>query len=83
MISRYKSIILVALLTLTACDAGIPESSTTTPGGYSVTRLFTQDECTVYRFFDMGRYRYFTNCGGSTYTQTDGKTTTDNGVMGR
>lgn len=33
---------------------------------FQVDRLFTIDDCTVYRFKDAGSSRYFTNCSGST-----------------
>ena len=42
------------------------ESREETPTGFSVERLFTVDDCTVYRFLDSGNYRYFTNCAGTT-----------------
>lgn len=50
-------------------------------GGFKVEKLFTVDGCTVYRFLDS-RYYYFTNCPGSTFGTTGGKTPYDVGVMG-
>lgn len=29
---------------------------------YSVRKLFTNDGCTAYRFYDDGRYRYYVVC---------------------
>ncbi len=58
-----------AILLLACFLAGCgnePEQVDVAGNGYSVERLFTQDGCTVYRFRDGGRYRYFTNCRGST-----------------
>lgn len=33
-------------------------------GTYTVDYLFEHDGCKVYRFQDMGRWVYFTNCSG-------------------
>lgn len=73
---------LVALLAVAGCSK--PAESTTRAGlDFQVDKLFTVDGCTVYRFYDSGTLRYFTNCSGSTsYQVHSGKTTRPDGVMG-
>ncbi len=53
------------LAALAGCQ-GEAESTTRAGSDFNVDRLFKVDGCTVYRFQDGGRARYFTNCGGST-----------------
>lgn len=72
--------IAAAFLALGGCTKPA-ESSVTTGAGFQVGKLFTVDGCTVYRFSDSG-YRYFTNCSGSTFGDTGGKSPTQVGVMG-
>jgi hypothetical protein len=58
---------LFLVLLLAACTKA-PEQSThlAGPGEFQIDRLFTHDNCTVYRFEDAGRYVYYTNCEGQT-----------------
>jgi len=56
---------LLLLATLAGCQ-GEAESTTRAGADFKVDRLFQVDGCTVYRFHDGGRPRYFTNCAGST-----------------
>ncbi len=56
---------LLLLATLAGCQ-GEAESTTRAGADFKVDRLFNVDGCTVYRFHDGGRARYFTNCSGST-----------------
>ena len=83
-----KVIAITAALLIAACGK-TPERSDTVgvQGVFVVDTLFTHEGCTVYRFYDEGRARYFTNCGGvsSTYTTQQGKTqvTNTNDVMGK
>ena len=56
---------LLLLATLAGCQ-GEAESTTRVGSDFKVDRLFKVDGCTVYRFQDGGRARYFTNCSGST-----------------
>lgn len=72
--------IAAAILALGGCKKQA-ESSVTTGAGFQVEKLFTTDGCTVYRFYDSA-YRYFTNCSGSTYGDTGGKSPTSVGVAG-
>jgi hypothetical protein len=55
-------LILAALLAGCAKD---PEATQQVNAQFKVDTLFTKDGCTVYRFSDDGRYRYFTNCRGN------------------
>jgi hypothetical protein len=51
---------------------------------FEVEKLFEHDGCKVYRFYDGGWQRYYTNCSGSTqWTQSCGKScTSQEGVTG-
>lgn len=70
------------LLIVSGCSQ--PAQSTVRAGNdFEVGKLFTVDGCTVYRFYDSGHSRYFTNCSGSTnYTTSSGKTSYPDGVAG-
>jgi len=78
--TRYAIAALV-LLALAGCEKPA-EQSQRAGTEFIVDKLFTVDQCTVYRFADGGRSRYFTNCPGSTsYTESCGKNCTyDGGV---
>ena len=41
---------------------------------YNVEYLFEHEGCKVYRFYDRGRYVYFTNCRGEAIAMTDSTT---------
>ena len=41
---------------------------------YNVQYLFEHDGCKVYRFYDRGRFVYFTNCRGEAISTTDSTT---------
>ena len=62
-----KTVLIMTLLvlSLTGCER-LAESSTPAGKGFVVEKLFTHEGCTVYRFADSGRSRYFTNCNGTT-----------------
>lgn len=50
-------------LALTGCSPNrTPEASAAAGINYQVDRLFVHDGCTVYRFVDEHRNRYFTRC---------------------
>ena len=71
-----KLILLVVCIALTGCERE-PESTVTAGRDIKVSKLFTVDGCSVYRFGDSGRSVYFTNCSGSTqYTVNCGKNCT-------
>jgi hypothetical protein len=58
-----RLIILAMAIAASACTKQAMESSK--PSGnseFTVDKLFTQDGCTVYRFFDAGNHRYFVKC---------------------
>lgn len=64
--NQATSIIVAALgLTLAGCGREAIETTKTDNQAISVDRLFTKDGCTVYRFSDAGRYRYFARCAGT------------------
>ena len=62
---KSSGLVLFVLL-LNSCGINRP-ISTLNPsnnGTYEVDYLFEHDGCKVYRFQDMGRWVYFTNCSG-------------------
>ena len=38
---------------------------------FEVDYLFEHEGCKVYRFYDLGKYVYFTNCNGQAIVKTD------------
>ena len=54
----------LAILAIAGCEKSA--QSVQKIGSFDVETLFVKDGCTVYRFKDDGRLRYFTNCAGST-----------------
>lgn len=65
-----------AVVGLAGCQK--PAQSASYSGGFNVEKLFTVDDCTVYRFMD-DRTVYFTNCHGTTsYQRNCGKGCTEN-----
>lgn len=67
-----KRIALIAMLVLaTGCAKNAERTETKGIGGFQVETLFNHDGCTVYRFEDAGRNRYFVKCeNGSDSTIT-------------
>ena len=54
-------LIAFALLLLSAC-AKEPESTKQVGISFQVDKLFTHENCTLYRFTDMGYPRYYAKC---------------------
>lgn len=52
-------------LLISGCTKKAEEVSAVGAGSIEVARLFTHDGCTVYRFYDAGRHRYFSKCSFS------------------
>lgn len=64
---------LMGVVLLASC-ARQSEHSESAGRDFVVDTLFTKDGCTVYRFYDHGNARYFTNCSGSTeWRESHGK----------
>lgn len=62
-------LLLVAMALGTACVKDGLGDVATDNNNFEVTRLFTVDDCTVYRFRDDGYYHYVAHCqngGGAT-----------------
>ena len=74
---KMKALLCVfALLVLAACTKPA-ETSTPANANFAVDTLFTHHGCTVYRFYDGGHARYFTDCKGQTsWSETCGKNCT-------
>lgn len=74
-----RRLVFVALFSL-ACFRDPVSEQRTNNSNFSVEELFTHNGCTIYRFVDGGRHRYWTDCRGSVsnhYSQYNGKTTYD------
>ena len=65
-----KTLIACLLLALAGCGERPVERTSTNNAAIQVDTLFTKDGCTVYRFEDAGRYRYFVRCD-SGHTRTE------------
>jgi len=71
------AISVLSVLILSSCaQEGIKTEQTNNPNFY-LTLLFEKDECKVYRFYDNGRYVYYTTCKGDVGYNTGGKTNQD------
>lgn len=62
-----KKLILLTLLFSGCVKDGLSEQHTNNKE-FDVELLFEHDTCKVFRFYDGGRSRYFTNCKGETMT---------------
>lgn len=78
-----KILLALALgLLLASCakeGTSVPVENSVPGQNYRVTKLFTTNGCTVYRFFDAGEYHYMTNCTSTitTITESCGKNCTE------
>lgn len=62
--------IVVMVLIISGCQKPAAERAQTNNTAFQVDTLFTKDGCTVYRFEDAGRSRYFVRCSvGNTRTE--------------
>lgn len=68
-----KNLLIVSLVSLCSCTVQQPlvVADSDNNKTYAVAYLFEHDGCKVYRFYDQGRYVYFTNCNGEAITTTD------------
>jgi hypothetical protein len=64
MTTLTRTAICLVLAALAGCGKD-PETTQKVNAQFTVDTLFTKDGCTVYRFFDYGAERYFTNCRGT------------------
>ena len=64
---------IVLILPFTSCIYGEPlhKGAADNNNTYRVEYLFEHEGCKVYRFYDYGRYIYYTNCNGQTIATTD------------
>lgn len=65
-----KKLLIVAAVVaaLTGCE--IQEEKPVINEEFSVSKLFTVDGCTVYRFHDKANWIYYTNCKGQASWET-------------
>ena len=82
--SMKNLLILLIVLLISGCVNESLEKKSTDNSHIPVEKLFTYDGCVVYRFFDGGSARYFTNCKGTTsWQESCGKSCTKKfSVMG-
>lgn len=62
---KCATVLVAVVLALSGCTKQAEETTAAGVGEFQVDRLFTVDGCTVYRFEDAGRNRYFSRCSGS------------------
>lgn len=78
---RYTIFTIIAVGCITvACvkPTGEPIPTPAEPG-LQLSRVFTYEGCVVYRFYDKGEHRYFTDCRGKVsgrYPESCGKNCT-------
>lgn len=70
---KNRSVVFVALLSLSGCTVQQPISTVTPKNNrsYEIEYLFEHDGCKAYRFYDNGHWVYFTNCKGETISYPD------------
>lgn len=67
----FKHIVTLVTVSAILVGCGKPAESMTVKGaGFEVEKLFTHEDCTVYRFEDAGQYRYYTNCKAANQSTT-------------
>jgi len=74
-----KTTLLIAAALLMGCGERPVSSSQSNNPRIQVDKLFDHDGCTVYRFDDAGRSRYFTKCAttsNTSWTESCGKNCT-------
>ena len=71
-----KKLLLVLIIGLTGC-LGEPQSTENTGknGEFHIEYLFEKDGIKMYRFYDGGRFHYFTTTGETMTEQSNGETT--------
>lgn len=57
------TLLLLAILFLSACDKTPVSTHATDNTEVPVSKLFTHEDCTVYRFEDGGYNHYYVKCG--------------------
>lgn len=63
-----KYLMMLILLIVVSCAKDPVESKRTGNNDITLDLLFKNDGCSVYRFYDAGRYRYFSDCRGDINT---------------
>ena len=63
--STRVAITLLAFLFLSSCFKEAKETVSTNNNEFKVELLFEVDGCRIYRFYDGGYSRYFSNCKGN------------------
>lgn len=72
-----KFLLVFAVILFAGCAKEAKETVKADNANFSVELLFEVDGCKMYRFYDNGRYRYFSNCKGSTqWSESCGKNCT-------
>lgn len=68
-----KTFLFIAVTVLMSSCLHDSLTKTTTTNGINVEYMFEKDSIRVYRFYDDGRYHYFTTRGETITTQQEGK----------
>jgi len=56
-------VFIIIILILMSCAGKLKES--TKEGEFELEFLFEKDGCKIYKFYDFGRYIYWSNCAGN------------------
>jgi hypothetical protein len=71
----YIALIMVGAMIFGACtNEPMSKEQLGKDDGFEVEYLFEKDGVKVYRFWDVGRYHYFTTKGETISVKTEGKT---------
>lgn len=73
---RIFLLVILVLSVMFSCRSGKPIVTTNAENNqtYKIDYLFEHDGCKVYRFQDMDRYVYFSNCSGNVTALTNDST---------
>lgn len=69
-----KYLLFALVIVLASCNGDSIEQNQ--KGDFKIELLFEHEGVKVYRFYDGGYYRYYTNRGGMQWEEKHGKTTT-------
>lgn len=64
-------LLLIAALFLTGCVKQAEGTMDSSNDKVAVEKLFTADQCTVYRFYDDGDYHYYSKCIGALRSEVE------------
>lgn len=66
-----KNVIVITLVCLLSLSCNKEAKETSTVGEFKVEFLFEHDGCKMYRFYDGGKFIYYSNCKYKSTTYTE------------